>query len=65
MDVNAIQQWTRNAFLVPGDGGRGTGAGFEQVTIVATWTGVQFNTTASWRFPRFGNRHRISPISKT
>ncbi len=40
MDVDAVKQWTRDALLVFGDDGGGTGAGFLRVSVESTWAGI-------------------------
>jgi len=40
MDVDAVQQRTRDAFLVLGDGGWGAGAGLLTVAVIAARAGI-------------------------
>jgi hypothetical protein len=54
VDVYAVQEGTRDALLVAGDGGGGAGAGLKRVAVVAAGAGVQDNIMAGWRFPGIG-----------
>ncbi len=40
MDVDAVEDGTRDSFLVFGDNGRGAGAGFLCVSKMSAWAGV-------------------------
>ena len=46
MDIDAVEQWTGNAFLVFGDDAWAAGARFDRITIETARAGVQCNTTA-------------------
>ncbi len=46
VDVNAVEQGARDAFLVLGNDTRGAGAGFDWVSEKAARSGVQLNKTA-------------------
>lgn len=39
-DINTVEQWTGDAFLVFSHYGRGTGTGFLRVSKMSAWTGV-------------------------